>query len=571
MPGTWKPLVHQPTFAASTMLLLTDGTVMCQASGGVNWWRLTPDANGSYIAGTWSPLAPMHHSRLYFASAVLADGRVFVSGGEYSDVHDTKTTEIYDPTTDVWTEIAPPPGWNNVGDAPCAVLPDGRLLLGSIGDTRTAIFDPATGTWTAGPNKNDISEEETWTLLPDETVLTAQCTNHPHAEKYVAAANAWMSAGTVPVDLVEASSIEIGPAFLLPDGRTFAIGATGHTAIYNAPPIANQPGTWQAGPDFPNDPLGRKVGAKDAPGCLMPNGNVLCVGGPVDGVLLHYLTPTYFYEFDGTSLNRVPDPPNSGSVPYVGRMLLVPTGHVLFANGTSQIFVYTPSGRPDAAWRPHITSAPASVRPLHTYTLHGRQLNGLSQAVSYGDDASAATNYPIVKIRNRASGHVRYLRTFDHSTMGVATGTSIQSTSFFVPFGTELGLSDVTVIANGIPSPPVAVNVRRFIWPVPFKDVFAEAVKLIGSLADGPLWVLGPNGPVPVDPMFREIDAAAVHAAWKEVAGGIAKLQALGAKAHAERLAIASRLAPAVDPDLARLTTGQRMAVKRRRPEQSAE
>lgn len=30
MPGTWTPLVNQPTFPASTMLLLTDGTVMCQ-------------------------------------------------------------------------------------------------------------------------------------------------------------------------------------------------------------------------------------------------------------------------------------------------------------------------------------------------------------------------------------------------------------------------------------------------------------------------------------------------------------------------------------------------------------
>ncbi len=29
MPGNWQPLANQPPFAASTMLLLTDGTVMC--------------------------------------------------------------------------------------------------------------------------------------------------------------------------------------------------------------------------------------------------------------------------------------------------------------------------------------------------------------------------------------------------------------------------------------------------------------------------------------------------------------------------------------------------------------
>ena len=78
MAGTWKALAHQPPFNASTMLLLTDGTIMCQESGGVKWWKLTPDSHGDYINGTWSPLAPMHHTRLYYASAVLADGRVFI-------------------------------------------------------------------------------------------------------------------------------------------------------------------------------------------------------------------------------------------------------------------------------------------------------------------------------------------------------------------------------------------------------------------------------------------------------------------------------------------------------------
>ena len=107
MAGKWEPLLNQPKFAASTMLLLTDGTVMCQESGGKNWWRLTPDKFGSYVNGTWSPLAPMKNTRLYYASAVLSDGRVFVAGGEYSDAGgDTNTAEIFDPLVNKWTSIA---------------------------------------------------------------------------------------------------------------------------------------------------------------------------------------------------------------------------------------------------------------------------------------------------------------------------------------------------------------------------------------------------------------------------------------------------------------------------------
>src|SRR5205085_4389858 len=122
--------------------LLTDGSVMCQEQGGLRWKKLTPDLHGSYINGNWSDLAPMKHTRRYYASAVLSDGRVFVSGGEYSDAGDeTTASEIYDPVIDTWSDLTPPAGWTQVGDAACSVLPDGRVLMGSIGTSMTAILD----------------------------------------------------------------------------------------------------------------------------------------------------------------------------------------------------------------------------------------------------------------------------------------------------------------------------------------------------------------------------------------------------------------------------------------------
>ena len=95
-----------------------------------------------------------------------------------------------------------------------------------------------------------------------------------------------------------------------------------------------------------------------------------------------------------------------------------------------------------------------------TYPLSGTQLNGLTQASSFGDETQNATNYPLVRITNRASGHVFYARTHDHSSMGVATGSTTVSTSFDVPAAIEPGGSQLQVVANGIASAAVDVTVN---------------------------------------------------------------------------------------------------------------
>jgi hypothetical protein len=547
MSGTWKPLTHQPTFAASTMLLLTDGTVMCQQSGGVNWSRLTPDATGDYAKGTWSALAPMINTRLYYASAVLRDGRVIACGGEYSNAgSETNKCEMYDPLANTWSQVTPPAGWTGIGDAASVLLPDGRLLMGYYSGAKTAIYDPVAGTWTAGPTKGASASEETWTLLPDQTVLTVQCSNTPHAEKYVAAANQWVSAGTLPVNLVETSSLEIGPACLLPDGRALCLGATNKTAYYTPPPIASQAGTWSTGPQFP-DIGGKNIGAKDAPACLLPNGKVLCAVGPVDGLSGSYLSPTYFFEIDGSTLTQISNPPGStiaNGVPYAGRMMMLPTGQLLFAAGTNEIQVYTPDGQPEAAWRPAITSVAANLRAGFSYTLFGRQLNGLSQTVAYGDDASSATNYPLVRIRHLATNRMTYCRTSDHSTMGVATGTAVHHTTFLLPSAIPTGASEITVVANGISSSPVSVNVQpRFHIDPHLVEIWAW---LFGSLADGPLWVWGPHGPVPVDPWGPKI-AREAKAARATMLSAMREMMKLGQEVVALQQKAADAVPPSVD------------------------
>jgi hypothetical protein len=460
LAGGWSPLTNQPPANASTMLLLTDGRVLMNDGGTVHWWLLTPDANGSYRNGTWRAAADANYDRLYFASAVLAGGQVIVSGGEYSSLggSETNATEIYDPVADAWTTISPPTGWSNVGDAPASVLADGRWLIGSIFGSDTAIFDPQTGAWSAGPSKlNASSTEESWTLMPDGSVVSVDCYGHPGSQRFDPSTNAWIDCGSTPVDLIEAASLEVGPGILMNDGRALFVGAAPHCALYTLPTSPGGAGSWSQGGDPPKV-AGSFIGAKDAPGCLLTNGNALCALGPVDGVAGDFLAPTYFYEFDGSVFHKVTVPGNSNGPPYTGRMLLLPTGEVLFAAVT--IDVYASDGGPNAAWMPAVTSVSSDLLPGQSYALSGTQLNGLSQASNYGDDAQCATNYPLVRLTNQATGHVFYCRTHDHSSMGVATGATLVSTTFDVPAAVEKGAATLEVVANGIASTGVSVTVH---------------------------------------------------------------------------------------------------------------
>src|SRR3984885_9012084 len=114
--GTWKLLKHGiPNNAIpETSLLLTDGTVLVHNECSADWYRLKPDRHGSYIKGTWTQAASMQsgYTPLYFASQVLADGRVIVNGGEYINCSRAFSTDgaIYDPVANTWTPVAPPEG-----------------------------------------------------------------------------------------------------------------------------------------------------------------------------------------------------------------------------------------------------------------------------------------------------------------------------------------------------------------------------------------------------------------------------------------------------------------------------
>ena len=82
---SWTALTNSPPAGIGLCLLLTDGSVLCEAGPYYNlapWYKLKPDLNGSYLNGTWSTAAsmPLGFAPDAAAEAVLADGRVVFPG-----------------------------------------------------------------------------------------------------------------------------------------------------------------------------------------------------------------------------------------------------------------------------------------------------------------------------------------------------------------------------------------------------------------------------------------------------------------------------------------------------------
>jgi hypothetical protein len=373
------------------------------------------------------------------------------------------------------------------------------VIFGSINGPQTAIWDPATDLWveagrafnsTTIDSKNVSSEEETWTLLPDGSVLTVDVGDPNNTQRYDPTPDLWVTAGQTPQSLVVqsisgANVSEIGPAILLATGKVLAIGGTGHTALFD--PSQPPASAWSSGPDLPADPGNALAPAGlytviDGAACLLPGGQVLCVAGKTrsetsGGVTSYWSNPTVFFEFDPSTFNpaspgSIPQltkqAPNSGADCWKASLLLLPNGQVLYSSEQRSIGLYQPDATeltPQASWRPTISNFPSTLIIGHSYVLTGTQLNGLSQANSYGDDRQMATNWPLVRVTD-STGQISYLHTSNFSSMGVSNAgdTTLLSATVYVPrqtqsgFQLEPGAYTLVVIANGIASAAMPVT-----------------------------------------------------------------------------------------------------------------
>jgi hypothetical protein len=399
----------------------------------------------------------------------LNNGRVVASGGEYNisggacnSVWQTNGA-IYDPVSNAWTTLAPPSGWTTIGDAQSVILPNTSYMLANCCTAEAAILNSSTLAWTpTGTGKFDENDEEGWALLHDGTVLTTDAyvntgTCGTGSERYRPGSGSWISAGNVTTQLSDCSgnnSYEVGPIVVRTGGNAVAFsgvttGVAG-TSIYH-------PGTgWSAGPDLPTI-SGQNYNLADAPAVALPNNSVLFAASPgLFGSPVHFfeLTPTNAIIQQAETANA----PNLSS--YLVNFLMLPTGQVLQTDGSNDVEIYTPDGTYNSAWKPVITSVPTTLTRGNTYTVSGTQLSGITHGV-YGDDQQAATNFPLVRLTNNTTQHVRFARTRNFSSRSDQPGHA-SSANFVVPGTAAIPAGNYTlvVIANGIPSDPVSVTVN---------------------------------------------------------------------------------------------------------------
>jgi len=465
---SWAPLNHQPGINVGPMLQLRDGRILVNESQGPDpgvWMILTPDSSGSYVNGTWSATGHLQagYEPIYFGSQVLLDGRhVVVEGGEYNNGTAVWTTlgavGTIVPFGNVsWVANSPPSGWGTIGDAQSVTLADGKYMQANCCSAQNAIYNGPNSWLATGSVIQANNDESGFTLLTNNKVLTVDAKNsacgngvNGGAELYDQTTGTWSCTGQTPIHLYNPSDEELGSAVLMYNNKVFQFGGNiVATAVYD---VAS--GTWTAGPTPPNG-----LDQADGPGALEPNGKVLEMLSPG----LFQYGACQFMEYNPTTgtLANAPNPTNCpGDSSFVGHLMILPNGQIMFTDFSGLVEVYTPAAGIVAAAKPTILAASTSLtHGSSNNLLYGKQLNGLSQNNAYGDDYQGDTDYPLVRLTNTQTGNVYYAFTHDDSTHTIAPGT-VMYTKFDLPASIPTGTYSLVSVANGIASNAIVVSVH---------------------------------------------------------------------------------------------------------------
>ncbi|WP_437278577.1 kelch repeat-containing protein [Sorangium sp. So ce375] len=266
---------HIGTFATR----LYDGRVL--AAGTDDWLNRAGDLYDP-TTNTWTSVAPMTRAHAWGSTVTgFVNNKVLVAGG--TDSTATNNAELYDPATNTWASV----GTSSVArfEHTATLLYNGKALItggrpenhSSVMAT-TLMFDPAGNNWTAKAPMIAPRAAHTATLLANGKVMVVGGGNASGslatAEIYDPATNTWSSASSMSVSRWDHT------ATLLSNGNVLVVGGNNSTTysltsteIYN--PSSN---TWTPGPTL-------TVGRSSHIAMLLNDGRVLMAGGQTSSVL----------------------------------------------------------------------------------------------------------------------------------------------------------------------------------------------------------------------------------------------------------------------------------------------
>ncbi len=207
-----------------------------------------------------------------FAVALL-DGRILACDGS--------VVEIYDPAGDRWAPAESVP--NGVSAAQGVLVGNGSVLV--LGNN-TAVYDVASGHWTAYGTTAAIRTRPALVSLPDGKVLAVGGTQRslgvgiwaqPNAEVFDPAAGVWLPGGTI--------APRVGfTVTSMPDGRVLRAGGNELPVDILFAPVLSVPTTDDAVQAYDPrsntwSPFGRLLGARTNHGAVLTAGGKLLVSG----------------------------------------------------------------------------------------------------------------------------------------------------------------------------------------------------------------------------------------------------------------------------------------------------
>jgi N-acetylneuraminic acid mutarotase len=300
---SWSTAASLATGAYSTTTALANGQVLnvggAQLDGEYailsNAYSLASAALFDPTANSWTSLSSGAHQGALAAAAILPSGSVLVSGGETQSISNpqdvTAAADLFDPTTNTWTSVAPMTTARAAHDA--TVLTDGSTLAtGGFNNDSGLVFASAerygaqANIWTPTGAMANARYAHSASLLGNGMVVVAggsnaiigscTCTTFiAAAELYNPTTNIWTTTGSL------ATARYAHTATVLPNGNVLVAGGFGGTpntlqnvgaVLASAEIYSPTAGTWS-----PAAPM--NIARSNHTATLLPMGQVLVVGG----------------------------------------------------------------------------------------------------------------------------------------------------------------------------------------------------------------------------------------------------------------------------------------------------